>query len=34
MTKENNKTHAYSGKRYGSKKIAKIERRIRKKPKA
>lgn len=32
MTKENNKTHAYSEKRHNSKKFAKIERRIRKKP--
>lgn len=32
MTKENNKTFAYSEKRHNSKKFAKIERRIRKKP--
>ena len=32
MTKENNKTYAYSEKRHNSKKFAKIERRIRKKP--
>jgi hypothetical protein len=33
MRKDFKKTHAYSEKRYGSKKIAKIERRLRKKPK-
>lgn len=32
MTKKNNKTYAYSEKRHNSKKFAKIERRIRKKP--
>jgi hypothetical protein len=34
MSKDNRKTHAYSEKRSRSKKIGKLERRIRKKPKA
>lgn len=33
MKKDFKKTHAHSEKRYGSKKIAKLERRLRKKPK-